>query len=59
MNKSYFGITGFTSGDMVKRMIDLLPEEPDRLFMVGVLASSKTLAGVPAKCPMRNPHPKA
>lgn len=59
MNKSYFGITGFTSAEMVKRMIDLLPDEPSRLFMVGVLASTKTLAGVPAKWPMRNVVPKA
>lgn len=51
----YIGITGFMSETEVWAMLDCLPDESPRQLMVGVLASSKTLAGGTNKYPNRYP----
>lgn len=51
----YIGITGFMSMFEVARVLDEVPSDSDRRLMVGVLASSKTLAGGTNKHPGRYP----
>lgn len=51
----YIGITGFMSVLEVARVLDEVPPNTDRRLMVGVLASSKTLAGGTDKYPGRYP----
>lgn len=58
MQVPYIGVTGFMSRDEVLaalEAIDHLPNWSDRKLMVGVLASSKTLAGQSNKWPNRYP----
>jgi hypothetical protein len=55
--KPYIGVTGFTNGDEVRSLLDTIPQNTNRLIMVGVLASSKTLRGIPNKWPARYPRP--
>lgn len=45
----YIGITGFTKPEEVEAAYQLLPIDPPRKLMVGVLASWKTLRGIPLK----------
>ena len=54
-NKPYIGITGFMSREEVNSMLSEMPVTQDRLLMVGVLASSKTLAGIESRWPNRYP----
>lgn len=55
--KPYIGITGFTKREQVQRLLDheLLFERDDFMFMIGALASKKTLRGLPTKYPIRYP----
>lgn len=56
--KPYIGVTGFVDQREVNRAVDLFPvrgDTIDRLLMVGVLVSSKTLAGKTNKYPVRYP----
>lgn len=55
MRKSYIGITGFMDRREVHEIQDAIPPGSDRLLMVGVLVSSKTLRGEGNKHPMRYP----
>lgn len=55
MQKPYIGVTGFTSKDEALRVLEATPPTGDRLLMVGVLASSKTLRGEKNKWPNRYP----
>jgi hypothetical protein len=54
MRYPYIGVTGFTSGEQVDQALICVPLSGRRL-MVGVLASSKTLAGMPNRWPQRYP----
>ncbi|MBI2588071.1 hypothetical protein HYW30_02105 [Candidatus Azambacteria bacterium] len=45
----YVGITGFTKPQEVRAVLEVLPESPLRKLMVGVLASWKSLRGIPLK----------
>lgn len=55
---SYVGITGFMSQKEVESVLNVLPLSSDRLLMVGVLGSHKTLfQGLQNKWPNR--YPKA
>lgn len=58
-NIPYIGITGFTERDDVLRCLDWVPENSERLFMVGALLSSKTITGGVNKYPVRYPHYKS
>ncbi len=54
--KPYIGITGFMSSQEVKTIIENTALSlSGRLLMVGVLASSKTIEGIPNKWPGRYP----
>lgn len=53
--QSYIGITGFMSREEVDGVLSVLPDDTDRLVMIGVLASGKTLRGEPNKWPRRYP----
>lgn len=56
MKKPYVGITGFMSQDEVLNVLKIVPVNiKSRLIMVGVLASSKTIQGIPNKWPNRYP----
>lgn len=55
MKKPYIGITGFMSYDEVMFVLRQLHDVSCRLIMVGVLASLKTLRGLPNKWPNRYP----
>jgi phosphoribosylanthranilate isomerase len=55
-NKPYIGITGFTRNADVLTCLSAIPAEIERLFMVGVLLSSKTINGGTNKYPVRYPH---
>lgn len=55
MKKPYVGITGFMSQNEALGVLEIVPVNINRLIMVGVLASSKTLEGVPNKWPNRYP----
>ncbi len=61
MQTPYVGVTGFMHEAEVSAALDALdqlPHPPQRKLMVGVLASSKTLAGKPNKWPNRYPKPE-
>lgn len=51
----YLGITGFTDAAQVREALALVPSTSRRLVMVGVLASRRTCAGLPARNPRRLP----
>ena len=51
----YIGVTGFTDKAQVRTALSRVPSDADRLFMVGVLASAKTIQGLPATNPKRYP----
>lgn len=55
MKKPYIGITGFMKKIEVLDVLSSMPERCDRLLMVGVLASRKTLYGLGNKWPNRYP----
>ena len=55
MTKSYIGITGFMSLSDALHVMDTVPNKADRLVMVGVLASLKTLRGIQNSRPNRYP----
>lgn len=55
MLASYVGVTGFMSSDEVKQVHSVVPSNSIRQLMVGVLASSKTINGIPNKWPNRYP----
>src|SRR3972149_5500104 len=58
---AYIGVTGFTQkrdAECVLEMYDSLEHEPLRKLMIGVLASKKTLNGLPGKYPKRYPATK-
>ena len=56
--KPYIGITGFMTRAEVRTILNYMPENPSRLLMVGVLANSKTMEGIPNKRPNRYPKPE-
>jgi len=47
--QSYIGVTGFTNKDQVHRALDCLPPNPNRLLMIGVLDSYKSVRGIPLR----------
>lgn len=51
----YVGVTGFMSRIEVNQALAMVPQESTRRLMVGVLVSSKTLAGQQNKWPGRYP----
>jgi hypothetical protein len=53
----YIGITGFMSRQEVDAVLAALPEYSDRLVMIGVLASNKTIRWEENKWPKRYPKP--
>ncbi|TAK05285.1 hypothetical protein EPO33_04950 [Patescibacteria group bacterium] len=55
---SYVGVTGFTQHDQVMRALQAVPERSARKFMVGVLASAKSLRGIPLKPEWQDRYPK-
>jgi hypothetical protein len=55
MNKPYIGVTGFMSRAEVDAVLEVVPSDADRLLMVGVLVSSKTMLSTPNKWPNRYP----
>lgn len=55
MRKPYIGITGFMSSSEVTEVLGSMPKDCERLLMVGVLASQKTLSGEKNKWPNRYP----
>ncbi len=55
MKQSYVGITGFMSKNEIQSVLDSMPQDSNRLLMVGVLASLKTLRGEKTKWPNRYP----
>lgn len=55
MRKPYIGITGFMSLGDTLSVLGALPANTDRLVMVGVLASLKTMRGIQNKWPNRYP----
>jgi hypothetical protein len=56
---SYIGVTGFMSQAEVTEALTMVPEGSARRLMVGVLMSSKTLAGQTNKWPGRYPKKEA
>ncbi len=70
MRKPYIGITGFMNQNEVKAILSLMTKDSNRLLMVGILVSQKTLEGQQNRWPGRYPkiekvakifvnHPKA
>ena len=55
----YIGITGFCSRSEVNSVLAVLPAEPNRLLMCGVLLSNALLSGQPSDAPNRCPAPDA
>jgi len=55
VRKPYIGITGFMSLSDALHVLDAIPANTDRLVMVGVLASLKTMRGIQNKWPNRYP----
>lgn len=51
----YIGVTGFTERWQLLGTLPHVPTEVDRLFMVGVLATQKSLLGLPGGNSKRNP----
>ncbi|MDP3953950.1 MAG: hypothetical protein Q8Q06_00855 [bacterium] len=54
----YIGITGFMSGDEVSFVLESFPNNSERKLMVGVLASGKTIKGIPNDFLNRYPKPE-
>jgi len=55
----YIGITGFMSRQEVDAVVSSLENKDDRRrLMIGVLASEKSIAGIPNKFPNRYPDPQ-
>lgn len=55
MNKPYIGVTGFMSRAEVDAVLTAIPAGAERMLMIGVLVSSKTMRGIPNKWPNRYP----
>src|SRR5438105_4591331 len=55
--EAYIGITGFVARKEVDEVFAALTKDTNRLVMVGVLVSDKTLAGEKNKWPQRYPKP--
>ena len=53
--KSYIGITGFMNQQEITSILNLMPESSNKLLMVGVLASLKTMRNLPNKWSNRYP----
>ena len=51
----YVGVTGITNQREVIRILNGMPRNSKRKLMVGVLASSKTISGIPNRWPNRYP----
>jgi len=47
--KPYIGITGFTKREEVEFALKVFPRNSNRKLMVGVLATYKSLRGIPMK----------
>lgn len=54
----YIGVTGFMTPEEVWQVLEAVPLSVHRKLMVGVLASSKTMRGIPNKYPHRYPRPE-
>ncbi|MDP2788760.1 MAG: hypothetical protein Q8O46_01750, partial [bacterium] len=52
----YVGVTGFMANAEVELALRCVPSQSSRRLMIGVLMSSKTLAGQPNKWPGRYPN---
>lgn len=61
MSGAYIGITGFTKRDEVLSVLSVLPDNGNRKIMVGVIATWKSLRGVPMKprWQKQTPDPKS
>ena len=57
--RPYIGVTGFTAQNQVNEALAAVLPQGTRKVMVGVLASGKTIWGVPNKWPARYPTPDA
>jgi len=55
MRQPYIGITGFMTRQEIEHMLAQFPSDSDRRLMVGVLASSKTIRGLPVNWAGRYP----
>lgn len=55
MKTPYVGITGFMTKDEALDILSIVPVNSNRLVMIGVLASQKTIQGIPNKWPNRYP----
>ena len=53
--ESYIGITGFTKPEEPHEVLKVLPQNPNRKIMIGVLMNKETLFGKPAGNPKRYP----
>src|SRR5690606_15726794 len=51
----YIGITGFTSPEQTRAALQIMRGSPRKL-MIGVLASKKSIAGLPVRQQKRYPH---
>lgn len=58
MKQPYIGVTGFMSTCEVRQVLKTIPDGVQRKIMVGVLASSKTIQGIPNSWPNRYPRPE-
>ena len=58
-NGPYVGVTGFMSCNEVREALTMVPKKSVRRLMVGILMSSKTLAGQTNKWPGRYPKKEA
>ncbi len=56
--KPYIGITGFTKSEEVTVALDVFPKNSKRKLMVGVLATYKSLRGIPMKPKWARQTPK-
>lgn len=54
----YIGVTGFTQEAEVARALVAVPRTPNRRLMVGVLASAKSLRGMPLKPEWQDRYPE-
>ncbi len=52
---AYTGITGFMNNAEVLAVLDTVPEDSERMLMIGVLASSETIKGISNSRPRRYP----
>lgn len=55
MKTPYIGITGFMSLNDALHVLNIVPTNAERLIMIGVLASLKTMRGIQNKWPNRYP----